>query len=301
MQRAAGLTPIGEILDKVFLHSAKEYAEKREMALSKINPAKEFMQGGEIYCKKCGKVKSFDDPERGVFLNCMCECEYRNIKAQKEREERAYCVKQYKKLNFNELGDTYRRAEFSRLDMQGASREYLESAERCERFCDNFDKVQNTGHGIWLYGASGIGKTYLAACILNKLENEYLKTCIFTTLERILSSIKATYKSTTSETEQGYLRALELCDCLIIDDVGGTKLVRKTESGSFALDKFSDIICRRYDNHRPIVITSNQSIEDMAVNGELPKRICDRLIERQALLLVTGRSRRMTRLQQMEF
>ena len=64
MQRAAGLTPIGEILDKVFLHSAKEYAEKREMALSKINPAKEFMQGGEIYCKSCRKVKSFDAPEK---------------------------------------------------------------------------------------------------------------------------------------------------------------------------------------------------------------------------------------------
>ena len=69
MQRAAGLTPIGEILDKVFLHSAKEYAEKREMALSKINPAKEFMQGGEIYCKSCRKVKSFDDAEATVVAH----------------------------------------------------------------------------------------------------------------------------------------------------------------------------------------------------------------------------------------
>lgn len=300
MERVSELEHISRVIDCIVLHSQKEYAEKKRAAILSINPKKEYMQGGGIYCKRCGKEKSFDEPERGIFLNCVCDCEYEGWKEQKEREEREFAVRQYKSLNFNELGDVYRKAEFSRLDMSGVTQEFLEAAERCEKFCDRFDRVQITGHGIWLYGAPGVGKTHLAACILNKLETDYLKTCIFTTMDRILSSIKSTFKYTTADTEQGYLRALELCDCLIIDDLGSLKLAKKTESGSFALDKFSDIISRRYDNHRPVVITSNQTIEDMAVSGDLPRRICDRLIERLAIMQVTGESRRI-RPKRMEF
>ncbi len=301
MERVSGLEHVSKALDCLILHSSAEYKELKRKALLGIDPKQEYTQGGAIYCRRCGKMKSFDEPDRGMYLNCVCECESTEQKARKDREEREYLARQYKQLNFNELGNTYRNADFSRLDVKGVTEEYLTAAERCERFCDNFAAVQKSGRGIWLYGASGVGKTHLTACMLNKLESAYLKTCIFTTLDRILTAIKATFRSYAGETEQGYLRALEVCDCLFLDDLGSMKLLGKTETGSFALDKLSDIICRRYDNRRPIVITSNRTIEDMAVSGELPRRICDRLIEREVVMQLTGRSRRIAHAGSVEF
>ena len=60
-----GLCPIGDDLQTV-VHKPEEYAAKKKAVLSKIDPSKEFVQGGEIFCRRCRKVKSLDMPERGV-------------------------------------------------------------------------------------------------------------------------------------------------------------------------------------------------------------------------------------------
>ena len=115
-----GLCPIGDDLQTV-VHKPEEYAAKKKAVLSKIDPSKEFVQGGEIFCRRCRKVKSLDMPERGVFMNCVCECEEEAETARKKREQRAVLAEKYRRMSFNELGRDYERATFERRNMSGAT------------------------------------------------------------------------------------------------------------------------------------------------------------------------------------
>jgi len=290
-----GLCPIADDL-KTIMHEPEDYAALKKYealkkaALLKIDPSKEFVQGGEIFCRRCRKVKSLDMPERGVFMNCVCECEEEAETARKKREQRAVLAEKYRRMSFNELGRDYERATFERLNMSGATEEFLTAAERCEKFCVNFATVENSGRGIWLYGGEALGKTHLAACILHELERDKIP-CVFTTLEKILSGLKSTYNSSSPSSEYEIMQRLTRVDCLIIDDlraVGGKKAVKE----SWAIEKFSEIIKSRYDYRHPTVITSRHSLRDMAIKGEIPMMVGDKLVERQVVMQLTGEPRR---------
>lgn len=249
------------------------------------------MQGGEIFCRRCRKVKSLDMPERGVFMNCVCECEEEAETARKKREQRAVLAEKYRRMSFNELGRDYERATFERLNMSGATEEFLTAAERCEKFCVNFATVENSGRGIWLYGGEALGKTHLAACILHELERDKIP-CVFTTLERVLSKLKATYKDSTQESEYEIMQRLTRVDCLIIDDLQAVKPKGRSAGESWAIEKFSEIVKSRYDYHHPTVITSRHSLREMAIKGEIPMSVGDKLVERQVVMQLTGEPRR---------
>lgn len=284
-----GLCPIADDLQTV-VHKPEEYAAKKKAVLSKIDPSKEFVQGGEIFCRRCRRVKSLDMPERGVFMNCVCECEEEAETERKKREQRAVLAEKYRRMSFNELGRDYERATFERLNVSGATDEFLTAAERCEKFCRNFAMVETSGRGIWLYGGEALGKTHLAACILHELERDKIP-CVFTTLEKILSGLKSTYNSSSPSSEYEIMQRLTRVDCLIIDDlraVGGKKAVKE----SWAIEKFSEIIKSRYDYRHPTVITSRHSLRDMAIKGEIPMMVGDKLVERQVVMQLTGEPRR---------
>ena len=83
------------------VHKPEEYAAKKKAVLSKIDPSKEFVQGGEIFCRRCRKVKSLDMPERGVFMNCVCECEEEAETARKKSEPRAVGGGDYGRRSLN--------------------------------------------------------------------------------------------------------------------------------------------------------------------------------------------------------
>ena len=285
-----GLCPIGDDLQTV-VHKPEEDAAKKKAVLSKIDPSKEFVQGGEIFCRRCRKVKSLDMPERGVFMNCVCECEEEAETARKKREQRAVLAEKYRRMSFNELGRDYERATFERLNMSGATEEFLTAAERCEKFCVNFATVENSGRGIWLYGGEALGKTHLAACILHELERDKIP-CVFTTLERVLSKLKATYKDSTQESEYEIMQRLTRVDCLIIDDLQAVKPKGRSAGESWAIEKFSEIVKSRYDYHHPTVITSRHSLREMAIKGEIPMSVGDKLVERQVVMQLTGEPRR---------
>lgn len=273
------------------VHSPEEYKARKQAVLAKIDPQKEFVQGGEIYCKRCRRVKSYDAPERGMFMNCICECEAEAESERKKREARAALAENYRRMSFNEIGKDYEKAFFERLEMKNVTEEFITAAERCERFCRNFEAVQKSGRGIWLYGGEAVGKTHLAACILHELERD--KTpCVFTTLERILSKLKATYKDNTQESEYEIMQRLTRVDCLIIDELQTVKPKGRSAGESWSIEKFSELIKSRYDYRHPTIITSRYSLKEMTIKGELPMTIADKLLERQVVMQITGEPRR---------
>lgn len=285
--KAEGLRRIGESDLPTQVHRSEEYEKRKAELLSRIDRETEFTQGGAIHCKRCGKVKSLDMPERGVFLNCRCECMAEVEEERRKREERAAMIGKYRRMSLYELGEEYRKMRFEKLRMEAATEEFLTAAERCEKFCHNFGDVRKTGRGIWLYGSEKSGKTLLAACIVNELERESVP-CIFTTLEKILTDLKTSYKSEAAMSEREIMQRLSRVDCLIIDDMEPMKGGRGAGE-SWATNRFAEIIKSRYDGKRPTVITSRLSLREMGIKGGLAQSVADRLVERQVVMQVRRR------------
>ena len=289
------LRPIGE---NIILYTPKQYAERKSMYLRSIDPKCEYVVLDKIFCRHCGREKSLDMPERNFYIKCACPCVEQREKEQLKAEERAAKAREYQKINELTLPAEVRGASFYKTVTSTSSERYLNICERCEKFCHNFEAVKQSGRGIWLYGEFDTGKTYLAVSILKQLQMEGV-LCTFTTMERILEELKATYSSTAITTEQSVMALYATVECLIIDNFSGVKSTRKGAE-NWVADKFCEIIQRRVDQHLPTVITSRSSIKDLATDGLLPRAIVDKLVNKMVPMLLVENQRRATQ-QALEF
>lgn len=112
-------------------------------------------------------------------------------------------------------------------------------------------------NGLLITGPKGTGKTHLAASIANKLMADGIPV-LFVTMIDLLGKIKSTFdadRTTTNEAE--LLRLYKKVDLLIIDDMG------KELPTPWALAKMYEIINARYEDYKPIIVTSNYSQEEL--------------------------------------
>ena len=280
------------------IFTPEKYAERKKHWLSTIDEKNEYVVLDKIFCKHCNKEKSLDMPERNFYTKCPCPCESQKAKLELERRDRIERAKVYQEINARLLPAEVRDATFYGIVDSNSSEKYITVCERCEKFCRNFQAVKQSGRGIWLYGAFDTGKTYLAAAILKALQSEGV-LCMFTTMERILEELKATYNSTATATEQGVMASYTKADCLILDDFTGIKSSRKGVE-NWAADRLCEIIKRRDEQHLPTVITSRRSIKELATDGLLPREIVDKLVNKMVPLQLIESQRR-ARQQEIEF
>lgn len=276
----------------------EKYEERKNRYLSTIDEQNEYVLFGKIYCKHCKTEKSLDMPEYFFYTKCSCDCERKRALEEERRKERLERMKVYQEINRHTLPTEVYGASFYGIVDSKSSANYITICERCEKFCHNFQSVKQSGRGIWLYGGFDTGKTYLAAAILKTLQSDGV-LCTFTTMERILEDLKATYNGSATETEQSVMAKYAKVDCLILDDFNGIKSSRKGAE-NWAADRFCEIIKRRYEQHLPTVITSRDSIRELATNGLLPREIVDKLINKMVLMQLTENQRR-AKQQEIEF
>lgn len=285
-----------EIKSTIF--TPEKYAERKAYWLSTVDKSKEYVVMGRIYCNYCRREKSLDMPERNFYTKCPCPCETLKAKKQEEQNERIQRAKFYQSMNERILPADVRGATFYGIVDSRSSENYITICERCEKFCRNFQEVQKSGRGIWLYGEFDTGKTYLASAILKTLQGMGV-ICAFTTMERIFEELKATYNNAATTTEQDVMASYAKVDCLIIDDFAGIKSSRKGVE-NWAADRFCEIIKRRYEQHFPTVITSRRSIKELATDGLLPREIVDKLVNKMVPMQLTESQRR-AKQQKIEF
>ena len=276
----------------------EQYEQQKRRWLSTVDPRKEYIVFDKIYCAFCKKEKSLDMPERNFYTKCPCACETQKAKLEAERKDRIERVKSYQEINKRNIPVEVRGATFFGIVDSTSSEHYITVCERCEKFCHNFQAVKQSGRGIWLYGGFDTGKTYLAVAILKTLQSEGV-LCTFTTMERILEELKATYNNAATATEQGVMASYAKVDCLILDAFTGIKSSRKGVE-NWAADRFCEIIKRRDEQHLPTVITSRCSIKELATDGLLPREIVDKLVNKMVPLQLTESQRR-ARQQEIEF
>lgn len=201
---------------------------------------------GFIYCSKCDKPKQSNS---GGFIHpIMCNCQRKEREAAetelqeiKHRQAVSRCKK-----NCFESNIKYADCTFSNCD-EGVNSKI---AEFCYNYCVNWQDMKKEKISLIFCGNVGRGKTHLAACICNKLIEDYETRVKFITENEFLER----YSIIADRNE--YLNELLSYSLLVIDELG-VQTFKSNNNPTGYLPFLEDLINRRYNANKPIIITSN--------------------------------------------
>lgn len=166
---------------------------------------------------------------------------------------------------------TFKNDDGSNRDLSHTAKQYVE----------NFKKMLEDGKGLVLYGDVGTGKTFAAACIANSLIDRG-HPCMVTNFSRLINKLSGMF-----EGKQAYLDMINKVDLLVIDDLAAE---RDTE---YMNETVYNIIDARYRSNKPLIITTNLTIEDLQNPADpKKKRTYSRLLELCIPVKVKGADRR---------
>lgn len=224
---------------------------------------------GYLYCGKCRTRKEFRrfmEPLNGwMIVPCMCKCQQAERDAQRaqeqHRKEQALVRSLFK---YSLVDERFHTATFANF------RETPENSRAltvCKNYVRYFDKMCESSTGLLMYGSPGTGKTFAAACIANELMQRGVPVMV-------TSIVKLTSGSNFSDGLQEILAKMKSAHLLVLDDLGTE---RNTD---FKAEQIFDVINSRYASKRPMIITTNVSLDAMKTESDLRySRIYDRILE----------------------
>lgn len=142
-----------------------------------------------------------------------------------------------------------------------------DASKTCRKYVEHFDELKRKGHGLFLSGGVGTGKTFYAACIANELISNGIPALMFSS-----QSLVSAAQSSKGNIDE-LLRELNSFDLLVLDDFGAE---RETDFTLEVIERFADL---RSLSKKPLIVTSNLAPKDMmnACTGLQKIRVCDRL------------------------
>lgn len=123
-----------------------------------------------------------------------------------------------------------------------------------------------------LFGTRGTGKTHLAVSTLRVAFESLEIVGLMWNCADLMARYRATMSSEPSETEHDIDRELDMSLLLVLDDYGAQQETKWAQS------KLYGVINRRYESTKPLIVTSNATLQD--------DRTVSRLVDRQSTLAV---------------
>ena len=205
------------------------------------------------------------EPE--LFLAHLCELEisYRHDNKLKRllRESKLPVGKQLSQYDFSEITGV--------------------TAQQIKQKATQLDWLKK-GHNLLLFGASGLGKTHLAAAIGYAVLEQAIRVKFMSST----SLVQLLQKAREELTLEAELKKLDKYELLILDDIG---YVKKTDSESQVL---FELIAHRYERNS-LLITSNQAFSEwdsIFTDNMMTVAAIDRLIHHASIFQIKGESYR---------
>lgn len=241
--------------------------------------AGDYEKDGLLYCGKCHSQKQIivpwpDGTERKV--GCLCECAAAERDAERERRKAEEEQRRINALRVNGIQDN---------ELRGCTFENakpLPMIERARRYVDKWPQMRAENIGLLMWGDTGNGKTYAAACIANALIDRRVPVLV-TSFGKILTAVTGMF----ADERVRYIDSLQEFPLLVLDDLGAER------QSQFALETVYTVIDNRYKAKLPIIVTTNTPVAELrnAPNMDY-QRIYDRILEMCVPLHFTGDSLR---------
>ena len=138
----------------------------------------------------------------------------------------------------------------------------------CRKFALNFPEVSSN---LLLRGGTGLGKTYLSACIARVVAEKGYSVCYDTASAALDAFERQKFSRDPEEAEAAGVRVSRMlsCDLMILDDLGTEMVTPMSVSALYAL------INTRLNEGRRTVISTNCSDEELA--RRYTPQICSRI------------------------
>ncbi len=256
---------------------AKAFNNMNEKVLDKENG--DYEKDGLIYCGLCktAKQQTKNIGGKDTIIPKTCDCK------KKEIEDTEKKLKEYRKqIQLAGLRSSAFDDELLLNQTFNTDDGTLEHRQLGLNYVEKFEEMEKENIGLLFTGNVGTGKTFLASAIANALIEKNIKVKM-TNFSKILNDM------TNFEINKNkYIENLNKFRLLIIDDFG---MERDT---SFATEHIFNIIDSRYRANKPIILTTNLSIENLTNQTELrEKRIYSRILEMATPIIFTGKNHRL--------
>ncbi len=152
-----------------------------------------------------------------------------------------------------------------------------EVVKTCRDYIDSFGTEYKN---LYLYGATGVGKTFLTNCIAKELIDGS-NSVIYVSSIRLFEILAGnTFKRGNEGDISDLASSLLDCDLLIIDDLG-TELVN-----SFTASALFNCINERHLRQKSVIISTNLSLAELRANYS--ERVFSRITSNYTLLKIYG-------------
>lgn len=215
-------------------------------------------------CEKCR--------DTGVYQGAPCEC----------------LEKLYNRELTKELGVLLRHGDecFENFDLSlypddydpglgGSPRQAMELVySGCKRFAENFPQVSAN---LLLRGGTGLGKTYLSACIARVVAEKGYSVCYDSAASALEAFERQKFARDGAEAEAAAARVRRMLDCdlMILDDLG-TEMVT-----SLSVSALYTLLNTRLVNGKKIILSTNCTIEELKrrYNPQIGSRLAGEFTE----------------------
>lgn len=125
------------------------------------------------------------------------------------------------------------------------------------KYMNNWKAMKQNGYGFYLWGNVGAGKTHAAIVLANELMEREMVEVLFLNMPEAITRVKNTFDSEIKSEDSKLFERMKEMELLVLDDVGVEKY------SDWMADQMYQIIDHRWKNRKPMIITSNLSLEDL--------------------------------------
>lgn len=208
---------------------------------------------GRVHCGKCNEGKELFLKALGRYVPSLCRCGRIKRAETDARLQEAWEMERVNELKRYSLMD----AKLQAATFENAEKANSDAFRFARNYVDKFDEICRGGDdmkGLMLYGPTGTGKSYLAACIANALMAKRIAV-LFTSI------VKITGYGTDALTE--LIDHMGRARLLVLDDLGAER------STDFKLEQVYAVIDRRINSRKPLIVTTNVPLNEMTETGDI--------------------------------